>query len=66
MNLAVALVEAPPFASQRNLGTVALDWCWMAASRADIYLHGGQKLWDYAAGQLIFAEAGGVSSTPAG
>ena len=63
VNLAVALVEEPPFASQRNLGTVALDWCWMAASRADIYLHGGQKLWDYAAGQLIFAEAGGVSST---
>ncbi|WP_456417272.1 inositol monophosphatase family protein [Thiolapillus sp.] len=61
--LAVALVEAPPFASQRNLGTVALDWCWMAASRADLYLHGGQKLWDYAAGQLIFSEAGGASCT---
>ena len=61
--LAVALVENPPFASQRNLGTVALDWCWLAASRADLYLHGGQKLWDYAAGQLIFSEAGGTSST---
>jgi myo-inositol-1(or 4)-monophosphatase len=66
VKLAVALVEAPPFASQRNLGTVALDWCWMAASRADLYLHGGQKLWDYAAGQLIFSEAGGASCTLAG
>jgi myo-inositol-1(or 4)-monophosphatase len=66
VKLAVALVEVPPFASQRNLGTVALDWCWMAASRADLYLHGGQKLWDYAAGQLIFSEAGGASCTLAG
>ena len=66
VKLAVALVETPPFASQRNLGTVALDWCWMAASRADLYLHGGQKLWDYAAGLLIFSEAGGASCTLAG
>jgi fructose-1,6-bisphosphatase/inositol monophosphatase family enzyme len=29
----------------------------------DVYLHGGQKLWDYAAGQLIHAEAGGHAST---
>ncbi|WP_456380352.1 inositol monophosphatase family protein [Thiolapillus sp.] len=62
-SLAASLVEAPPFASQRNLGSVALDWCWMATSRADLYLHGGQKLWDYAAGQLIFSEAGGASCT---
>jgi myo-inositol-1(or 4)-monophosphatase len=47
-----------PFRSQRNLGSVALDWCWLAAGRYQLYLHGGQKLWDYAAGRLIATEAG--------
>ncbi len=61
--LAASMAVHPPYASQRNLGTVALDWCWLAAGRADIYLHGGQKLWDYAAGHLIFSEAGGVACT---
>jgi len=59
--LAVRLVSERIFASQRNIGSSALDWCWMAAGRFDIYLHGGQKLWDYAAGSLIFSEAGGHS-----
>jgi myo-inositol-1(or 4)-monophosphatase len=59
--LAVKLVTERIFASQRNIGSSALDWCWMAAGRFDIYLHGGQKLWDYAAGSLIFTEAGGRS-----
>lgn len=49
------------FSSQRNLGSSALDWCWLTAGRFDVYLHGGQKLWDYAAGSLIFHEAGGRS-----
>lgn len=49
---------AAPFRSQRNLGSVALDWCWIAAGRGQLYLHGGQKLWDLAAGRLIAAEAG--------
>lgn len=59
--LAVKLVTESIFASQRNIGSSAIDWCWMAAGRFDIYLHGGQKLWDYAAGSLIFREAGGMS-----
>ncbi|WPL11387.1 MULTISPECIES: inositol monophosphatase family protein [Thiorhodovibrio] len=53
-----ALLSKGAFRSQRNLGSVALDWCWLAAGRAQVYLHGGQRLWDYAAGQLIAAEAG--------
>lgn len=47
-----------PFRSQRNLGSVALDWCWLAAGRGQLYLHGGQKLWDYSAGRLIATETG--------
>jgi myo-inositol-1(or 4)-monophosphatase len=62
--LATALAVNPPFRSQRSLGSVALDWCWLAAGRGQLYHHGGQSLWDYAAGRLIFAEAGGVYSTP--
>jgi myo-inositol-1(or 4)-monophosphatase len=28
-----------------------------------VYLHGGQKLWDLAAGMLLLAEAGGQAET---
>ncbi|MDQ1362852.1 MAG: monophosphatase, partial [Pseudomonadota bacterium] len=28
-----------------------------------IYVHGGQNLWDYAAGQLILREAGGFAQS---
>jgi len=59
--LAIRLVTESIFASQRNMGSSAIDWCWLAAGRFDIYLHGGQKMWDYAAGSLIFREAGGYS-----
>jgi myo-inositol-1(or 4)-monophosphatase len=61
--LAAKVASQPPYSSQRNLGSGALDWCYVATGRVDVYLHGGQKLWDYAAGQLILAEAGGYSST---
>jgi len=59
--LAIRLVTEEPFASQRNIGSSALDWCWLAACRYNVYLHGGQRLWDYAAGNLIVHEAGGQS-----
>ncbi len=59
--LSVRLVNEEPFSSQRNIGSSALDWCWLAASRYNVYLHGGQKPWDYAAGNLILHEAGGQS-----
>lgn len=61
--LARRLAEAPPYGSQRSLGSVALDWCWLAAGRFHLYLHGKQKLWDYAAGILILDEMGGYSVT---
>lgn len=57
--LAGRLAAWPPYASQRNFGASTLDWCYTAAGRFDVYLHGGQKLWDYAAGALILEEAGG-------
>lgn len=61
-----ALIEAMPFRSQRNIGSSALEWAWLAAGRGDLSFHGGQKLWDYAAGSLMLEEAGGVSQDPNG
>lgn len=57
------LVDVPPYGSQRNFGSVALEWCWLAAGRYHVYLHGCQKPWDYAAGALILKEAGGLAVT---
>ncbi|MDG6777441.1 inositol monophosphatase [Thiomicrorhabdus sp. zzn3] len=61
--LAANLATQPPYSSQRSFGSVALDWCWIAAGRGQIYLHGAQNIWDYAAGWLILEEAGGKSAT---
>lgn len=57
--LASRLNSVAPFGSQRSMGSSTLDWCYLAAGRFDVYLHGGQRLWDYAAGALILEEAGG-------
>lgn len=64
--MARRLAECPPYRSQRSFGSVALDWAWLAAGRYQIYLHGRQSPWDYAAGALILSEAGGCSKTLAG
>ena len=62
-DLASKIARNPPYASQRSFGSVALDWCWLATGRCQIYLHGKQNLWDYAAGWLVLHEAGGMSCT---
>ena len=64
--LAVRLVHSPPYRSQRNLGASVLEWCWLASGRIQLYLHGGQKLWDFAAGHLILHEAGGAATSLSG
>lgn len=56
------LVERP-YGSQRNLGSCALEWSWLAAGRGHAYIHGGMKLWDHAAGSLVLEEAGGYSAS---
>lgn len=65
-DLASQLVRCPPYRSQRNLGSSVLEWCWLAAGRIQLYLHGGQKLWDFAAGCLILHEAGGAATSLSG
>jgi myo-inositol-1(or 4)-monophosphatase len=61
--LAQRVAAEHPFRSQRNFGSGALDWAWLAAGRYQLYLHGGQKLWDYMGGSLILEEAGGRATT---
>lgn len=61
--LASRIQNLSPCGSQRNMGCSTLDWCYLASGRFDVYLHGGQKLWDYAAGALILTEAGGYIDT---
>lgn len=61
--LAAQLGAYPPYGSQRNFGASSLEWCWLADGRFHLYLHGGQKLWDYAGGSLILTEAGGEAAT---
>lgn len=62
-DMATRMAIQTPFASQRSIGSVALDWCWIAAGRGQVYCHGAQNIWDYAAGWLILNEAGGKSTT---
>ena len=44
----------------RRAGAAALDLAWLAAGRLDGYYERGLKPWDWAAGRLIVAEAGGA------
>jgi len=61
--MATRLVTDIPYGSQRSLGSIAIELCWIAAGRGHIYLHAKQHLWDYAAAQLILLEAGGFART---
>lgn len=61
--LAEKLAAHPPVYSQRNFGSSVLEWCHLAAGRVDVLLHGGQRLWDFAAGSLLVREADGHIST---
>eukprot|EP00871_Galdieria_phlegrea_P000765 jgi/Galph1/168/GphlegSOOS_G4977.1 len=50
----------------RSTGSAALDLCYVAAGRFDIYYEYGPYIWDIAAGSLIVEEAGGVVRHPTG
>ena len=43
----------------RRLGSAALDICWVAAGRLDVYYE-SLNLWDFAAARLIAFEAGAI------
>jgi myo-inositol-1(or 4)-monophosphatase len=58
-----ALKRHRPYARRRTSGSSTLSLCDLAAGRIDAMLHSGQKMWDYAAGSLILAEARGALCT---
>lgn len=43
----------------RRFGAAALDLCWVATGRFDVYYERGLQPWDWAAASLIVAEADG-------
>ena len=49
-------------AALRMLGAGALDLCYIAAGRSEIFWEGLLKPWDFAAGRLFVTEAGGEVS----
>ena len=61
--LRIALFENRPFRKLSMSGASVLQWCHMADSRVDAFLHAGEQPWDYAAGALILEEAGGRIAT---
>ena len=46
----------------RRMGSAALDLCYVAAGRAELYVEMRLPPWDYAAGYLIAKEAGAIVS----
>ncbi len=50
------------FADFRRSGSAALDICYVAAGRTDAYCEPILAPWDFAAGSLILAEAGGIAT----
>jgi myo-inositol-1(or 4)-monophosphatase len=61
--ISTSLVLDTPYKSQRNIGTCALEWAWLAAGRVNLLLHGRERIWDYSAGVLLVREAGGQCET---
>ena len=47
----------------RRCGSAALDICYVASGKADLYFEYMLRPWDYAAGTLILTEAGGTAMT---
>ena len=50
----------------RRTGCSALNLCYLAAGRFDLYWSYCTKIWDVAAGALLVQEAGGCISSPGG
>ena len=62
----VAAQLLPQVRDLRRIGAAALDLCWVANGRLDAHYECGLNYWDWAAGGLIIAEAGGVTRDLAG
>ena len=61
-DLAVVGRVMPMARDLRRMGAAALDLAYVAAGRLDGYFERGLRPWDFAAGMLLVAEAGGIVS----
>ena len=61
-DLAVVGRVMPMARDLRRMGSAALDLAYVAAGRLDGYFERGLRPWDFAAGMLLVAEAGGIVS----
>ncbi|XP_043286540.1 inositol monophosphatase 1-like [Venturia canescens] len=59
-------ILTPKVHGVRTLGSAALNMCMVALGGADANFEFGIHIWDFAAGNLIVQEAGGVCIDPAG
>jgi myo-inositol-1(or 4)-monophosphatase len=50
----------------RRMGSAALNLCYLANGRFDVFWSYSTKIWDVAAGALILQEAGGTITSPTG
>ena len=65
-DLRVFLEMLPRCQAIRRTGSSALNLCYIAAGRFDLYWSYSTRIWDVAAGVLIVREAGGCVTSPDG
>ena len=65
-DLLVFLAALEPCQAIRRTGSTALNLCYLAAGRFDVYWSFSARIWDVAAGVLLVREAGGVVTSPDG
>jgi myo-inositol-1(or 4)-monophosphatase len=65
-DLRMFLAMLPRCQAIRRTGSSALNLCYLAAGRFDLYWSYSTHIWDVAAGVLILREAGGCVTSPGG
>jgi len=65
-DLAMFLQMLPRCQAIRRMGSSALNLCYLAAGRFDVYWSYSTRIWDVAAGVLIAREAGATVTSPRG
>jgi myo-inositol-1(or 4)-monophosphatase len=66
LDVRVFLEMLPRCQAIRRSGSSALNLCYLAAGRFDLYWSYSTRIWDVAAGVLIVREAGGQVTSPSG
>jgi myo-inositol-1(or 4)-monophosphatase len=65
-DLRLFLEMLPRCQAIRRTGSAALNLCYLAAGRFDLFWSYGTRIWDVAAGVLLVREAGGQVTSPRG